>query len=91
LKQLVFDTAVELAGRGRGWAQEAVVLREVRDRLEARQRVDLPVEQAVLSAWHELFLERKLVWGYNLDNPNSPFFHVRVDTSRERPVPVTAS
>jgi len=31
----------------------------------------------ILNAWHDLFAERKLAWGYDLDNPSSPFFHVR--------------
>jgi hypothetical protein len=76
LKRLVLDTAVELASRGPGWAQESVVLREVARRLSDQRPVDLPAQQSILSAWHDLFLDRKLSWGYDLDNPNSPFFHV---------------
>ena len=83
LKDLVFQTAKELAGKGLGWAQEAVVLREVADRLRGRAALNLRLEQAVLSAWHDLFRERKLSWGYDLDNPNSPFFHVPVDMTRD--------
>jgi hypothetical protein len=33
IKELVWDVAVEFADRGPGWAQEGVVLREVRDRV----------------------------------------------------------
>jgi hypothetical protein len=77
VKKIVFETAVELAGRGPGWAQERAVLREASERLGAKIGQGLPAQQAILAAWHDLFLERKLGWGYNLDNPNSPFFHVR--------------
>jgi hypothetical protein len=76
VKKVVFGIAAELAGRGPGWAQEAIVLREAAARLRRQLGEDLSAQQAVLTAWHDLFLERKLSWGYNLDNPNSPFFHV---------------
>jgi hypothetical protein len=76
LKQAVYQTAVELARKGPGWAQQAVVLREAAKRLQPRLGSGLAAEQALLTAWHDLFFERKLSWGYNLDNPDSPFFHV---------------
>ena len=78
IKQLVLNVAVESARNGPGWSQEGVVIREVGNRL-ARQgrRPDIPTQQAVLDAWHDLFIEKKLAWGFDLDNPNSPFFHVR--------------
>jgi hypothetical protein len=85
LKRLVFETAVELARRGHGWSQESVVLREVADRLRQRQlAVELPLQQAVLSAWHNQFREGKLSWGYDLANPNWPFFHVPVEVTEAR-------
>lgn len=78
VKTLVLRVAEELAGRGPGWSQEGVVLREVGDRLAAgREQVDVMLAQTVLDAWHDLFIEKKLGWGYDLDNPSSPFFHVR--------------
>jgi hypothetical protein len=80
LKTLVLATAREMTLRGRGWAQESVVLRAVKEKLPLS--IDLDLEQEVLRAWHDLFLERKLAWGYNLDNPNSPFFHVRQERER---------
>jgi hypothetical protein len=40
-------------------------------------------EQVVLGCWHELFREDRLAWGYNLDNPGDPFFHI--------PAPLPAS
>jgi len=84
VKRLVFDTAVEMTRKGRGWAQESVVLRAVKEKL--LPAIDLDMEQEVLRAWHDLFLERKLAWGYNLDNPNSPFFHVRQEDDRNATV-----
>src|SRR5437879_5506641 len=76
IKQVVYETAVDLARKGPGWAQQAVVLREVAKRLQPKLGLGLDAEQAILTAWHDLFFERKLSWGYNLDNPDSPFFHV---------------
>lgn len=75
LKLFILDTATELASRGAGWAQQAVVLREVANRLKGQVNT-LRTQQAIVRAWHELFLEKKLSWGYDLDNPDSPFFHV---------------
>jgi hypothetical protein len=51
------------------------VLREVAERLGADD--DLSLEQLVLDCWHDLFLNRTLGWGYNIDNSNFPWFHVR--------------
>ena len=79
IKDLVLQVARESAEKGPGWAQEGVVLREVGDRYSngQGQQPDLKIQQAILNAWHDLFTEKKLVWGYDLDNPSSPFFHVR--------------
>src|SRR5437660_200973 len=68
LKQVVFDKAVELARKGAGWAQQATVLREVARLVQPRLGSDLAAQQVILTAWHDLFFERKLSWGYNLDN-----------------------
>jgi hypothetical protein len=79
LKSLILRIATESAAQGPGWAQEGVVLRAVGDRIAAGRsgRPELEVQQAILNAWHDLFVEKKLAWGYDLDNPGSPFFHVR--------------
>ncbi len=80
IKALVLRTATESAEKGPGWAQEGVVLRAVGERLLGRsngQDPDLQLQQRILNAWHDLFAERKLAWGYDLDNPGAPFFHVR--------------
>ena len=77
VKQVVYQTAADMARRGLGWTQESVVLREALERLRPHLGAGLAAQQAILSAWHDLFLERKLSWGYDLDNPNWPFFHLR--------------
>ena len=79
IKSLVWRIASASAEQGPGWAQEGVVLRAVRDRLSGGRdgNPDLSIQQAILNAWHDLFEEKKLAWGYDLDNPGSPFFHVR--------------
>lgn len=81
IKNMVLRIAEQSAQRGAGWSQEGVVLREVSEQLrEGRMkdaRPDLNIEQLILDAWHDLFAEKTLGWGYNLDNPNSPFFHIR--------------
>jgi hypothetical protein len=79
IKEIVWQVANDSAAHGPGWAQESVVLRAIADRIASSRgaRLDLGVQQAILNAWHDLFLQKKLAWGYDLDNPNSPFFHIR--------------
>jgi hypothetical protein len=82
VKQLVYDTALDLSKRGPGWAQERAVLHEVGTKLESRKSSEM--QQLILTCWHDLFLKGKLSWGLNLDNPNAPFFHVPpADEERE--------
>ena len=82
INEIVWTVATESAQRGPGWAQEGVVLREIGDQIARRHggRLDEETQQAILNAWHDLFLAKKLAWGYDLDNPNSPFFHIRTAT-----------
>jgi hypothetical protein len=79
IKEIVWKVANDAATRGPGWAQEAVVLRTICDQIgrNGNGGLELKTQQAILNAWHDLFLQKKLAWGYDLDNPNSPFFHVR--------------
>ena len=57
---------------GPGYAQEGVVLREAKEKIRP---TSLAEEQLILEAWQRLFIEGDFAWGYNLDNPSSPFFH----------------
>ena len=52
--------------------QEAVVLREAAEILRPHS---LKEQQELLTQWHELFRTGELAWGYDIDNPNAPFFH----------------
>ena len=77
IKRMVLQIAVESAKKGPGWSQEGVVLREVGDRIKNEQADRAVNHQLILDAWHDLFAEKELGWGYDLSNPSSPFFHVR--------------
>ena len=60
LKNLVYETAVDLAQQGPGWAQESQVLRRVVSELKVTRPEQLALERAILTAWHELFQDGKL-------------------------------
>ena len=73
MKQTLLDVAKRALEKGPGYAQEAVVLREAAELLGAR---NLREQQELLTNWHELFRRGELAWGYDIDNPNAPFFHL---------------
>ena len=76
----VYETAVRCAKRGAGYSQQRVVLDEVARKLFDRDPFITPSnveqEQNILTCWHDLFREGRLSWGYDLNNPDAPFFHV---------------
>jgi hypothetical protein len=74
LKDLIYNTAVALVDKGAGWAQEGALLYEVAQKVPASK--DIGTQREILTCWHDLFRDGKLSWGFNLDNPNWPFFHV---------------
>ncbi len=78
LKEKVLEAARSCAMRGPGYAQQRPVLDEVAGEFGGGMytRLDLDVQQAILTCWHDLFREGTLSWGYDLDNPDSPFFHI---------------
>ena len=84
LKKKVLEVARGYARRGPGYSQQSPVLDEVASAAGGSmyQRLDLDLQQAILTCWHDLFREGILSWGYDLDNPDSPFFHIP-----ERPDP----
>jgi hypothetical protein len=53
--------------------QSGSVLGESARRCNARQR---GLEEALLTQFYELFRTGHLAWGYNLSNPDPPFFHI---------------
>ena len=87
LLEKVYDVAVLCAKRGAGYSQQRVVLDEV-----ARQfnhdlitpSLDIKTQQEILTCWHDLFREGRLAWGYDLDNPDGPFFHVVLNRELQR-------
>lgn len=68
----------ECVTKGPGYAQEGVILQKARIALDPRT---LAHEQLILAAWHRLFVDGELEWGYDLDNPRAPFFHPVVHQS----------
>jgi hypothetical protein len=83
LKELVYKTAVESASRGPGWSQERPVLNEISHLISNGS--DHKTQQLILTCWHDLFREGRLSWGYDVDNPNAPFFHLPPsDKEREK-------
>jgi hypothetical protein len=73
LKMELRALAEECIERGPGFAQETVVIRKAVDRLRIEH--DLKEQQRLLTAWNDLFRDGTLSWGYDVDNPASPFFH----------------
>ncbi|MBL8794737.1 MAG: hypothetical protein JNM56_12590 [Planctomycetia bacterium] len=78
LREEVLETARRCAQRGPGYSQQRAVLDEVAEkhRKGPYTTLDVHLQQAILTCWHDLFLDRELSWGYDLDNPDAPFFHV---------------
>ena len=73
LEKALLNVAKDCIEQGPGYAQETVVIREAIQKLALAR--DLKQQQRVLTAWHDLFRNGTLSWGYNIDNPTSPFFH----------------
>ena len=88
LLELVYRTAVDNAKRGLGWAQQNSVLWDVRNRVSGSR--DVRVQQQILTCWHDLFRLGRLSWGYDIDNPDSPFFHIP-DDDPHRDLPTKSS
>ena len=54
--------------------QEGTLFREVSEQL--RLHLSQETEQEILTQWHELMRTGYFAWGFNLNNPNPPFFHI---------------
>jgi hypothetical protein len=74
LEKELIDIAREYIEQGPGYSQETVVLREAAQRLGVGD--DIKQQQQLLTAWNDLFREGVLAWGYDVDNPSAPFFHL---------------
>ncbi len=84
LQQGVLETAQRCSKRGAGYSQQRVVLDEVAQQFSKSPftPLDIRLQQEILTCWHDLFREGVLSWGYDLENPDAPFFHV---PERKRP------
>ncbi len=78
LKRQLLEVAKQYARLGPGYSQQRPVLDEVASANggNMKVRLDLGLQQAILTCWQELFREGQLSWGYDLDNPDPPFFHI---------------
>ena len=75
IKNQLPSIARECYRKGPGYAPEAVVMRDVKRQMRPSS---IETEQHPLDCWYELFREGKLVWGHDLDNPGSPFYHLAI-------------
>ena len=75
LRNLIYQVAQELFRKGPGWAQQRAVLTEVAGKVGG-ETADERIQQSILTCWHDLFRSGRLSWGYNIDNPDAPFYHV---------------
>lgn len=74
IRRVILEIVNEFSGRDSSF-QAGSVLEEAENRLIVdRNNIDL--EQAILTAWYDLFRTGYLAWGYNLANPNPPFCHL---------------
>lgn len=72
LLQVIADKAPRRPGDGN--LQSRGILKEARVRLGGGQ--DHALEEAILTVFHDLLRSGYLAWGFNLANPDPPFFHI---------------
>jgi len=65
--------AKELVKQGPGYAQEGVILRGMQKEFQITR---LPDQQRLLDEWQLLFRDGLLMWGYDIENPGRPWFHL---------------
>ena len=78
LEEIVRTAAMKCAGQGRGYSQERAVLMGVAAQFGGNMhtQLDIRLQEAILTCWHDLFRAGVLSWGVDLDNPGHPFFHI---------------
>jgi hypothetical protein len=74
MRSVLWQVVEDCIGRGPGYAQQGVVLRQAANQLGISG--DTRKEQVLLNLWHDLFRNGDLVWGLNVDNPGPPWFHL---------------
>jgi len=75
LLDLVYQVAAEFVRKGPGWAQQSSVLAAVSRQVPNSK--DVRVQQQILTCWHDLFRLGRHSWGYDLENADAPFYHLR--------------
>jgi hypothetical protein len=75
LEKTLRRIAEDCVAQGPGYAQDIVVLRKALEELGIGHE-DLKHQQQLLTAWHDLFRKGILAWGFDVDNPAAPFFHL---------------
>ncbi|MCA1202529.1 hypothetical protein [Priestia flexa] len=74
IRKTVLEVVNEMEGKGPGYFQQGLILRESADKLNINGNGEL--ERVLLTYWHDLFRNGYLAWGYNLANPDPPFVHI---------------
>src|ERR1700753_2587505 len=77
--KLVYTVACDYSQKGVDWSQRTPVLCEVKKKSQTWNDIDQ--EQLILTCWNDLFTLGLLSWGYNLDNPDAPLFHIPTPTT----------
>src|SRR5688572_8795991 len=72
IRSVLLQVVDEMAVRDQ--MQQSSILSEASQRLGIRRNAQY--EQALLTAWYDLFRTGHLSWGLNLANPNPPFCHL---------------
>lgn len=77
IRALILDI---IAAQNPNNLQQNPVFTELKRRLRPNTNIAYnptePEQQIILTEWGELFRTGYLSWGHNLDNPDSPFFHL---------------
>lgn len=74
IKQVILDIIEETLEKPNQPLQQSSILTESAERLNIKDNIEL--EQLLLTEWNSLFRSGYLSWGYNLNNPNPPYFHI---------------
>jgi hypothetical protein len=74
IRNTILQVITEKSAQNRGNLQSTSVLSDVAQRLQLGSKSE--DQQALLTAFHDLFRTGYLAWGFNLVNPSPPFFHV---------------
>jgi hypothetical protein len=74
IKRLLLEIIGELKD-ARSGLQTGTVLQKIEQRISIPHN-DEETQQAVLTIWQDLFRSGYIAWGFNLGNPNPPFFHI---------------